>query len=618
VAGELVELPQDHVFLGLEVAEEGAAPDARGLGDVFDGRLVEALVQEQLAGLVADGVPYGLLLTLAECRRAYGQLLRLHTATLTRVAFSPPALGTECHSFPRVIRVALGATPGARLATVKQAAGLRDRMETAMTTAMTATLRTPPGPSGLPWLGALPRLFKDPLAFYTSMTLDHGPLAFAQLGPRTMYMVNDPDLIDELLTGHAKHCIKDALTRTLHPMVGQGLLTSKGELWRRQRKFAAQPFAPKRISSYADVMVRAAQRAFERYADGEQRDFHVDIMALTLTVVSETLLGVSTEAESTRIAHLLEDMLAHYEQRLATWMRLLPPALPTAKQRRFKRAKAELDGIVSKIIEQNRNSEAGADHLLARLIRARTDDGEAMSAQQLLDEAVTMMLAGHETTALTLMYTVYLLSRNPAVAARLQREVDALGGRAPTAADVASMPYLDAVLRESLRLYPPAYAFGREVIEPFTLGGYDIPVGAQMVVCTFGMHRQPRFFPEPERFSPERWLPGGSAHALPRYAYLPFGGGHRICIGSHFAQLEAGLLLTCLLQQVELHVVPGYRLELRPAITVRAAHGLPVRVRRRAPAPRDTGAGPSGNDEALRASAIAAGCPHAAARASTD
>lgn len=466
-----------------------------------------------------------------------------------------------------------------------------------------ARLRLPPGPPALPWLGSLPRMARDPLAFYAHMSLDYGPIAHARFGPVQCYMVGDPELIDQLLNGKHKSCIKDAVTRTLHPLVGQGLLTSEGELWRRQRKLCAPPFAPKRLVSYEGAMVASAARTFASYRDGESRDFHADSMALTLEIVAETILGIDDPAQLGRVGHIVDTVLAYFAERMHKLASLLPRNFPTPAYLRFVRAKRELDDIVRGVIERARGQEGQADHLLARLLRARSDEGEGMSEQQLLDEAVTMLLAGHETTALALMYTVYLLANHPAQAAQLTREVDdVLGGKPVTAGDLARMPYLDAVVRESLRLYPPAYAFGREVTEPFELGGYTLPKGAQVVVSPFAVHRNPRYWREPQRFRPERWLQG-ETRDLPRFAYLPFGGGHRICIGSHFALMEAALVLATLVQHATLQVPSDFELSLEPVVTLRSRKGLPVTVRRRK-------ANPLGQPSNENAGAV--GCPHAA------
>jgi cytochrome P450 len=293
---------------------------------------------------------------------------------------------------------------------------------------------------------------------------------------------------------------------------------------------------------------------------------------------------------------------------MRTWKALLPPSFPTRKLLKFRRGKRDLDAVVKAIITRCRNDGAKGEYLLARLLRSRTEDGQEMPEQLLLDEAVTMLLAGHETTALTLMFAVYLLSSHPDEAARLRADIDTvLQGRPIAVEDLKQLPFLDAVVREALRLYPPAYAFGRETTAPFELGGYQIPVGSQIAVSPYGIHRNGRYFREPDRFRPERWL-NGETDDLPRFAYLPFGGGHRVCIGSHFALLEIGVALASLLQQVELTVVPGFELKLDPVITLRSEHGMPVRVKRRVSVARG-----STRSEAPPPTTPAAGCPHAAA-----
>lgn len=446
---------------------------------------------------------------------------------------------------------------------------------------MNSTRPLPPGPHGLPWVGSLGSMIARPVEFFRSMTLDHGALSHAQVAGQSLYFVNEPSLLEELLFEKQKDLIKNQLTRDLHPLVGQGLLTSEGELWKRQRKLASQPFAPKRLSVYQGPMVEASEHACAAYVDGETCDFHHDIMLLTLRIAASTLLGEHDATRVERVGSLVETALDYFEERIFSWGRLLPARIPTPRKLRFERAKRELDEIVTGIIARCRAAEYAEDNLLARLLRARSDDGHGMSEQLLLDEAVTMLLAGHETTALTLMYAVYLLARHPDIAARLRLELDQhLQGRSIAASDLPDLPYLDGVVREALRLYPPAYAFGRETTKPIELAGYDIAVGAQVIVSPYGMHRNPRYFPEPDTFSPERWS-GGAAGELPRLAYLPFGAGHRICIGSHFAQLELNLVLGTLLQRLEFELLDGYELRLSPTVTLRPRQGLKLRVYKR-------------------------------------
>ncbi|MET0284055.1 MAG: cytochrome P450, partial [Polyangiales bacterium] len=268
----------------------------------------------------------------------------------------------------------------------------------------------PPGPRSWPLIGALPSVIRDPLAFYTRMAHDYGPLSFAQVAHTELYMLGDPTLVEELLTEKNKLLIKDALTRTLHPLVGNGLLTSEGELWKKQRKLSAPAFAPKRLDAYEGTMVACGQELFGRWVDGERRDFVRDSMRVTLEVVGRTLLGISDSARLDQVNELVDDVLAYYAERIHNWGALLPPSFPTPRYRRFLSAKRELDELLRDIIARVQRDDRDADYLLARLVRARGEDGQGMSAQQLLDEGVTMLLAGHETTALTLVYAVQLLS----------------------------------------------------------------------------------------------------------------------------------------------------------------------------------------------------------------
>ncbi|HEX4353943.1 MAG TPA: cytochrome P450 [Polyangiales bacterium] len=442
---------------------------------------------------------------------------------------------------------------------------------------MATSPKVPPGPRGLPLVGCGPMLARDPLGFILQLGHGYGDISSARFGQGVLYLLNHPDLIESLFLGKHRECMKDMTTRELSPLLGQGLLISEGDFWRRQRKLASPPLQPKRIEAYARTMVeRTAERAATFRAE-EVRDMHADMMELTLEIVGETLLGFDTRRDAERVGHALEDIIRYYEVRLFSLRGLLPQSVPTLAGLRFRRAKAELDTIVYRMIARGRES-PDADHLIARLLRARSDSGEAMSDEQARDEAMTMLLAGHETTALALTYALFALSNHPEVERKLREEIEA-STDAPSLRDLERMPYLDAVIKETLRLYPPAWAFGREVVQPFSLGGYELPVGVQVLASPYALHRDSRFFPEPTRFMPERWL-DGNASELPRYAYVPFGVGPRVCIGSHFAKMEMALVLATLLREVALKVVPGYRLELLPVITMRPRQGVPMIVTR--------------------------------------
>jgi cytochrome P450 len=413
----------------------------------------------------------------------------------------------------------------------------------------------------------------------------HGDVAFTMVGKSPLYMLSDPLLVEEALVGKHRECVKDFGTRELVPLVGNGLLTSEGEVWKKQRRLAAPPLSPKRIASYADTMVACAERAFAGLRDDQVRDVHVDMMTLTLEIVGKTLLGVDTRGEAERIAHIVEVGMAYFDRQLFSWHGFLPKWFATPERVAFRKAVAELDRIIYRIIARCRTTDPDADHLLARLMNARDEQGEAMSDEQLRDEAVTMLLAGHETTAIALSYAVFALSEHPEVRAKLRQEIDGqLAGRPATLADLPKLPYLDAVMRETLRLYPPAWLMGREIVQPFEIGGYALVPGEQIMMSPYVMQRDARLYPEPERFLPERWLTPPSP-PLPRFAYFPFGGGPRVCIGNHFAMMEIALVLATLMQQVELTVVPGFELKFSPVVTLRPARGVPVLVRRRAAAP---------------------------------
>ncbi len=393
---------------------------------------------------------------------------------------------------------------------------------------MPQTISRPPGPRGLPLIGSARDLARDILGFVLGLGRRHGPVSFARVGLANIYMINEPELIEEVLIGRHRDCIKDLGTRELIPLVGHGLLTSEGELWRRQRKLAAPPLQPKRIASYARTMVECAEREAAALREGELRDVHVDMMRLTLEIVGKTLLGFDARGEAERISRIVDAAMVYMDKQMNSPQGVLPKWVLTPDRYRFRKGVRELDAIVYHIIARCRAQDSQADHLLARLVQARDEQGEAMTDVQLRDEAVTMLLAGHETTALTLTYALYLLARHPAAVARLHDELDQrLGGRTPGVDDLAELPFLEAVVKESLRLYPPAYLLGREIVSSFELGGYTLPAGDQVMMSPYVMQRDARYFPEPIRFKPERWLEP-SAKSLPRFAYFPFGAG-RAC-----------------------------------------------------------------------------------------
>lgn len=422
-------------------------------------------------------------------------------------------------------------------------------------------------------------MLRRPLEFLTEISKEHGDVVRFPLLRREVVLFNHPDAIEELVIARKDLLVKDWLTREIGVVVGKGLLLSEGALWKKQRRLVQPGFHRERIAGYADVMVRYTERAMEGWRDGETRDIHVDLMRLTLDIVAKTLFGVEVAAVARRVEHCLE-VLA---QRFAGIEAILPLSVPLPANFRTKKAIAELDEIIYGIIRERRarsdQGQAEAD-LISMLIDASEGEDSVMDDVQLRDEAITLLLAGHETTALALGYALHLLGCNPDVLARLRAELDAvLGSRPATAADVPTLKYTDAVVREAMRIYPPAWAIGREAVEPLTVAGVKLEKGAQLWAAQWVVHRDPRWYPDPDRFDPERWLTGP---AVPKHAYFPFGGGPRVCIGNAFATMEMVLCLATIVRRFTL-TSPQRELDLVPSVTLRPRHGLPMRVAVRSP-----------------------------------
>jgi cytochrome P450 len=412
----------------------------------------------------------------------------------------------------------------------------------------------------------------------------YGDLFRLPLFGNDWYVVNHPDDIETLLVRDASSTRKDLLTRELSRLLGQGLLTSEGELWRRQRKLVAHAFTPARIAGYAETMVSVASAAIAGWRPDRVLDLNSEMSRITLDVVAKTLFDADVDAEADSIFEAVGVM-----SNLATGIEIvlrLPPWVPTPGNLRAAAAARRIDTVLGRIIAERRRAsdlERRSD-LLSALLVARDDEGAPMTDVQLRDECITLFLAGHETTALTLTYALYLLARRPELAERWRVELDrVLGGMAPTHADIARLDLTERILKESLRLYPPAWSIGRELLRESELRGYRLPSGAQIMICQWVVQRDPRYFSDPEAFDPDRWLEA-RARRLPRFAYFPFGGGPRICVGNHFAMTEATLLLALIGQRFHLELLPGERLELRPAVTLRPRAALRVRTRPAQPA----------------------------------
>ena len=455
-------------------------------------------------------------------------------------------------------------------------------MGTSTQTGATSVAGTPPGPKGQFYIGNLRDLRKRPLEFMEECVRDFGDLTHFRIANIEVYLLNHPDLVEEVLVTSNRNFIKPRLLRDTAEVFGRGLLVSDGDFWLRQRRLAAPAFHRQRIASYGAVMTDFTERAVERWRDGQTLDIHAEMMRVTLEIVTKALFGAEVSEEDTeKVGHALEIMLERFVDRISL-LRFLQE-LPLPKNIRFRNALATLDEIIYRIIEARRRDGAIGDDLLSMLLAAQDEDGSMMTDRQVRDETVTLFLAGHETTAVSLTWTFYLLSQNPEVDARLAEELDrVLGGRVPTLEDLPALEYTGRVVKESMRLYPPAWRIGREAINDCVIGGYAIPAGAQLIMSQWTMHRDARYFRDPLAFRPERWTPEFE-QTLPKYAYFPFAAGPRRCIGDQFAMMEATLMLATMARRYRLDLVAGQSIEYWPSITLRPRHGLQMTVAARTP-----------------------------------
>ena len=421
----------------------------------------------------------------------------------------------------------------------------------------------------------------NPLDFFANLARTYGDVSSYRMAGEQLFLVNDPRLIRDILVTHNRNFTKSRGLERSKRLLGQGLLTSEGAMHLRQRRLVQPAFHRDRIAGFGDLMVGYADLMRNAWTDGAVLDVAREMNRLTLAIVGRTLFDVDVESQAAAVGEALTAVLESF------WMMMLPfsellERLPVPKLRRARMARARLDAIIYRMIADRRAG--GRDHgdLLSMLLAAQDeDDGGVMTDQQVRDEAMTIFLAGHETTANALTWMWYLLSGAPDVEATLHAEVDrVLQGRLPTLADLASLPYVERVVTEAMRLYPPAWIVGRRAIAEYQLGDYVAPPRSILVMSPYVMQRDPRFYADPERFDPDRWTPEFRA-ALPKFAYFPFGGGPRQCIGESFAWMELILLVATIAQQRRLRLVPGHPVVPQPLITLRAKHGMRMTIHTR-------------------------------------
>jgi cytochrome P450 len=436
--------------------------------------------------------------------------------------------------------------------------------------------KLPPGPKGLPLFGLAFQVLRDPLETLRRLARGYGDIVCVPIVNQHRIFLNHPDYIEQVCIVQQAKFHKSKMTKDVtQRLLGQGLLISEGDFWRRQRRLAQPAFHRSRINEYGATMVERAEVRMKQWRDGDVRDITQEMMAMTLDIAVRTLFGSTLQAEAEQVGDSL-GYLMRYSLRKARSPIKVPENWPTPANRRATRETQFLDSLIYGIIKE-RQAEGNTNHhhdLLAMLMSAMDEDGTQMTPRQLRDESMTLFLAGHETTALTLSWAWYMLSENPAAEARLHEELHGiLAGRAPELADFERLPYLRAVVNETLRLYPAAYILARTSVAPCTIAGYDFPADTTMIMAQWVMHRDLRYFDDPEVFQPERWL-NGLENRLPAGAYFPFGDGPRRCIGQGFALLESALVLATIAQKYRFKLVPGHPVIPDPLVTLRAKHGI--------------------------------------------
>lgn len=440
---------------------------------------------------------------------------------------------------------------------------------------MPRVISRPPGPRNAPIVGNLRPFRANTLDFLIKAARKHGDVVYFKVLRQHLYLVSHPDYVREILVSNQNNFVKSRALQRAKILLGEGLLTSEGPYHLRQRRLVQPAFHRERLAGYASAMTEGAVRWRERVKAGSTLDISTEMPHLTLSIVAKTLFSADIESEAPEIGAAMTSILEMFRVLLMPFSEYLDK-LPLPSMRRFEKARARLDATIYGLIRQRRQSGGDTGDLLSMLLLAQDEekDGGRMTDQQVRDEALTLFLAGHETTANALTWTWYLLSQHPEVERRLHQEIDAvLGNRPPELADLPELRYAEMILAEALRLYPPAWAIGRKAKGEFTLGEFEIPASSICIVSPFVVQRDARWFPEPDKFDPERWTPE-AREARPKFSYFPFGGGARVCIGERFAWMEGVIVLAAIAQKWRFRLEPDQRAEPLPLITLRVKGGL--------------------------------------------
>lgn len=437
------------------------------------------------------------------------------------------------------------------------------------------------GPRGLPVLGVARDLRRDPLKYFVDLMLTYGDVVWFRIGPADVVMLNEPDAVRHVLQGNHRNYHKSRFYEAFRPLLGRGIFLAEDDAWLSQRRVAVPSFGGPRFAPMAAAVASAARDLLDRWAaspDGVV-DVMPEMMRVTLDAVTRAFFHLDIVGEHDALHDAFTVILRHTERRV--WSPLpLPERLDAILHPEYRAAMATLDGVVDRLIDDRRRNPLESDDLLTALIAAH--DGHPDGRQLLRDEVVSMIAAGHESTACALAWCLCLLSRHPEAADRLRAEADALGGAEPGFGDLARLPFARMVFDESMRLFPPVWTISRRAIAEDRIGDTVIPAGTTVMLCPYAVHRNPKHWRNPEGFDPARFAPGGEAERA-RYAWFPFAGGPRVCLGQRFAVMEAQIILTMIAQRFDLELMPGETMAPEPMITLRPRTGTRMRLVARAP-----------------------------------
>lgn len=434
----------------------------------------------------------------------------------------------------------------------------------------------------MPLFGSLFDFRHDMPGFLAKIAKKYGDIVYFKLGPRKAFLLNHPDFIKDVLVTHHRNFLKSRAVEITKFLFGNGLLTSEGDFHLRQRRIIQPVFHHTRISTYGKVMVECASNTAERWQEGATVDMHNEMMRLTLAIVARTLFDADVDREIDEISRAVNEFISRFSRSMLPLFEFLDK-LSLPSNRRMRKSLESLNSIIYRMIEERRVSKKDRSDLLSMLLQARDEEGDkgGMTDLQVRDEAMTLFLAGHETTANALTWTWYLLSQYAEAEEQLHQELDTvMENREPSVEDFEKLSYTRMVFAEAMRLYPPAWTLARRARGDYKVGGYNIPANAHIIMSQYVMHRDPRYFPNPHRFEPERWAPEQQA-SRPQFSYFPFGGGPRRCIGESFAWMEGVLVIATLAQRWKMRLVPGHRVKLQPSITLRPKYGMQMIIERR-------------------------------------